>query len=145
MSIGQVMVANGNSQKTIKLVAAAARSKGDPAIISTGNATEGVNNDASLADNTNIYRVVVAAQSAASGAVYSAYTEGTVKMTVPSGNYTKGNGVLILDGAVADAGAVAQDASGEATNTHFGIIHTGGTSVTEITVTLFGHAITGTT
>lgn len=145
MSHGIATNTNDTSVRTIKLVAAAARSKGDPVTISTGNATEGVSNDASLADNTNVYRVAVALGDAASGDVYEAAVEGTVDVTVPSGTYTAGNGLHIINGAVADSSAAAEDASGEAANNDFAIVRETGTTVTTVKATLFGFAITGQT
>jgi hypothetical protein len=145
MAIGNVTNVNETSIKTIKLVAAAARSVGDPVEISTGNATHGVNNDASLSDNTNVKRVAVAMQSAASGAVYEAAVEGTVTMTVPSATYTKGNAIKYFDGTMADSGAVAGDSTGEVGDNVVGTILEGGTTVTSIKVTLLGKAVTKTT
>lgn len=131
-------------QETIKLRAAAARSKGDVVRISTGHA-DGVFADVSLADDTNLYRVAVALENAASGDTYEACYKGTVVMTVPSGNYTAGHGVKVLDGALASTGAAATAFDDLAANISMGIITVGGTSVTEITVTLTGDRITATT
>lgn len=143
--IGNVTNVNETSVETIKLVAAAARSVGDPVEISTGNTTYGVSNDASLTDNTNVKRVAVALQNAASGAVYEAAVKGTVTMTVPSGNYTTGYGIKYHDGAMADTGAAAGDFTGEVGDNVVGIIKEGGTTVTSIKVTLLGAAVTKTT
>ena len=135
---------NHEAPQYIRLRAAAARTKGDPVRISTGHA-DGVQADVALADDTNVYRIAVAAENAASGDIYNAVIKGTTKMTVASGTYTAGDGVLVVDGAVADSSSAAQDRSGEVGNNDFGIIVTGGSSVTEITVTLFGDPFTATT
>lgn len=130
--------------QTIKLRAAAARSKGDIIRISTGHA-DGALADVAIADDTNVYRVAVVMQSAASGDVYEAAIRGMVKATVPSGDYTAGNGLHILNGAVADSGAAAEAFTGVSTANDFAVIVEGGTSVTEVTVNLYGDPITAQT
>lgn len=124
------------------LKAAAARSKGDVVRV---KATSAGLVDATLADDTDLYRVAVASKDVAS-ADYAPYvTKGPVYITVASGNYTAGHGVKILDGAVASTGATAaQPGSGEA-STSFGVILIGGTSVTSIEVLLYGDVFTATT
>lgn len=145
MSVGIVTNANETGVQTQKLVAAAARSKGQLVRISTGNTTYGVNDDITIADDTNVYRVAVVNQDVASGSVYDAVHKGTVTLTVPSGTYTTGHGLKILDGAIASTGAAAGDSSGEVGDTSFAIIKEGGTSVTSIRATLYGFAFTATT
>lgn len=145
MSVGQAVAGAAYvSAETGKLQASAARTKGDIVRISTGT-TNGVNDDLTLADDTNVYRVAVWAQNAADNEVGEVYVKGTVTMTVPSGTYTAGHGLHIVDGAVADSTAAAEDASGEVANNDFAIIVVGGTSVTEVTATLYGVAITAQT
>lgn len=145
MSVQTIVGANNyQSVETKKLRAAAARTKGDVVRISTGH-TAGVNADVSIADDTNVYRVAVALENAASGDVYNVAVKGTVPVTVPSGNYTAGDGLDILDGAVRDSTAAAEANSGISTLNDFAIIVTGGTSVTEVTATLFGDPITAQT
>ncbi len=145
MSLGQATESNKhNSVKTMHLRAAAARTKGTVVRIGTGH-TSGCFTDVTLADDTNLYRVAVVNQDCASGAIYEAVTEGTVKITVPSGNYTVGNGVKILDGALADSGAAATAPDDLAANISIGCIVVGGTAVTEITVSLHGDRVTATT
>lgn len=101
--------------------------------------------DATLADDTNIYRVAVASKDIASGDYAPYICKGPVKITVASGNYTAGHGLLILDGAVASSGATAaQPGSGQAA-TNFAVILVGGTAVTEIEVLLYGDCFTATT
>lgn len=136
---------NSEVSRTIKLVAAAARKKGDLVGISTGNTTHGVNNDASIADTTTPTRYACANQDAASGAVYSAVEKGTVRLTVPSGTYTTGHGLKMHDGAITTTGSAAGDATGEIGDNLIGIIKEGGTTVTQITATLYGFAVTPTT
>lgn len=138
-------VKNTEVTRLIKLVAASDRSKGDLVRISTGNATHGVNNDADVADNVTVTRYAVCNQDAESGAVYSAIEKGTVKLNVPSGTYTTGNGLMINNGAIEDTSAAAGDATGEVGDNLLGIIKEGGTTVTQITATLYGFAITPTT
>lgn len=145
MGFGSVVGSNKHwGVETIKLRAAAARAKGDVVRIGTGHA-DGVFADISLADDTNLYRVAVANEGAASGDVYEAVVKGTVDITVPSGNYTAGHGVKVLDGALASTGAAATAYDDLAANISLGIIVVGGTSVTTITVTLTGDRITATT
>jgi hypothetical protein len=145
MSLGQATETNKhNSVKTMHLRAAAARTKGTVVRIGTGHTT-GCWTDISLADDTNLYRVAVVNQDCVSGAIYEAVTEGTVKITVPSGNYTVGNGVKILDGALADSAAAATAPDDLAANISIGCIVVGGTAVTEITVSLHGDRVTATT
>lgn len=130
--------------ETVKLRAAAARSPGDVVRMGTGH-SDGCPVDITLADDTNIYRVAVAQETIASGSVGLYAWKGTVPITVPSGNYTAGNGVKVLDAALADSGAAATAFDALPTNISFGCIVTGGTSVTEITVTLHGDQFTATT
>lgn len=145
MAIAQVTGASTHvSADTTTLRAAAARTKGTVVRIGTGHSS-GCWTDIALADDTNLYRVAVVAQDVASGGTYQAITKGTCKITVPSGNYTAGNGVKILDGALADSGAAATAPDDLAANISLGVIVVGGTSVTEITVTLHGDRITATT
>ncbi len=145
MAIAQCTPANTHwSQETAKLRAAAARTKGTVVRMGTGH-TSGAYTDIALADDTNLYRVAVVNEDCASGAVYEAVVKGTVKITVPSGNYTVGNGVKIFDGALADSGAAATAPDDLAANISIGVIVVGGTSVTEITVTLHGDRVTATT
>ena len=128
----------------IRLRAAAARVKGDIVRIGTGH-TDGVNVDISLADDTNVYRVAVAMEDAASGATYMAAYMGTVKCTVPSATYTAGDGLKVHNGAVADTATAATAFDNLSTNACFGCIAVGGTTVTEITATLYGDQHTATT
>lgn len=145
MSIGQVVGgAAYESVETVKLKAAANRSPGDVVRISTGT-TNGVCADLTIADNTNVYTVAVVLESASTNDVYLAARKGTVKVTVPSGNYTAGNGLDILDGAVRDSTAAAEAPTGVSTLNDFAVIVTGGTSVTEVVATLYGSAITAQT
>lgn len=143
MSIGNTTDVKSTSQETEILEAAAARTSGDVVRISTGG-SNGVNVDVALADDTNVYRVAVA-PSCDSGDIKAYVVKGTVKCTVPSGTYTAGNGLHILDGALADSGAAAEAPNGVTTNNDVGVILEGGTSVTEITVTLYGTAVTAQT
>lgn len=131
-------------QRVVKLRAAAARTAGDIVRISTGH-SDGVNADVALADDTNVYRVAVALEGIASGSVGLYAVEGTVRATVPSGNYTAGNGLDILDGAVRDSGAAAEAQTYQTTQNDFACILVGGTSVTEVTATLYGGPITAQT
>src|SRR3990167_10947005 len=103
----------------IKLRAAAARSKGDVVRISTGH-SDGVWADVSLADDTNVYRVAVCTQKAASGEIYEAVWMGTVDITVPSGTYTAGDGLKVLDGAIASTATAATAFDDLSTNVSFG-------------------------
>lgn len=144
MSVQQIVSNKGTSTETIKLRAAAARTKGTLVRIGTGH-TSGVNTDIALADDTNVYRVAVWSHDIASGGVGDAVAKGTVKVTVPSGNYTAGNGLHIVDGALADSAAAAEAPTGATTINDVGCIVVGGTSVTEVTVTLYGDPITGQT
>ncbi len=141
---GTVSINKQEPQELILLRAAAARSKGTVVRISTGHA-DGVNADVALADDTNVYRVAVANRDAASGEIYDAVFRGTTQITVPSATYTAGHGVKVFDGALASTGAAAAARDGLAANTTIGVINVGGTSVTSITVTLYGDAFTGTT
>jgi hypothetical protein len=84
-------------------------------------------------------------ESCASGDVYEAAIKGTVVATVGSGTYVVGDGVKVLDGAVKPLAAAAQAYDDLSTNTCFGICLTAGTSITEITVTLYGDRFTATT
>ena len=143
-SQGVIASTKQEPQELILLRAAAARTKGTVVRISTGH-SDGVNADIALADDTNVYRVAVVAADAASGTIYPAVLRGTCAITVPSGTYTAGHGVKVLDGALASTGAAAVARDALSTNTGFAIINVGGTSVTEITVTLFGDAFTATT
>lgn len=130
--------------RKIKLRAAAARTKGTPVRCSTGHA-DGVFADVTIADDTNVYRIAVPTTNAASGEIYEAIWMGTCDITVPSGNYTAGNGLKVLDGAIADSGSAATAFDDLSTNISFGVIAVGGTSVTKITATLTGDKFTATT
>ena len=130
--------------RTIKLRAAAARTRGDVVRISTGH-SDGVCADVSLADNTNVYRVAVAAENVASGDIYEAFVEGSCAVTVPSATYTAGDGLDILDGAVRDSATAAEARTGQTTLNDFAVIAIGGTTVTSVTATLFGDPITAQT
>lgn len=144
MAIGQVTDVNGTSPETTMLEAAAARSKGDAVRISTGGST-GASVDLTIADDTNVYRIAVATSDMASGDVGAYVTKGTVKVTVPSASYDAGDGFTITNGVLASSSSAADDQSGEVANTDWGVILVGGTTVTEITVTLHGFACTATT
>ena len=144
MGYGQVTAHERNwPVEAIRLRAAAARVKGDLVRISTGHA-DGVNADLTLADDTNVYRIAVALEDAASGATYMAAYKGTVTVTVPSATYTAGNGLRIFDGAI-DEDGTAQAYDDLSTNTHFGLVAVGGTTVTSITATLYGDRVTAAT
>jgi len=123
--------------------AASARSKGD--VVYLGKGANG-NVDLDLVDDILVHELAVANEPIASGEGGQYVTEGEVEITVPSGNYTAGNGLVILDGAVADSGSAypATGIAGEA-KTVFGVIKTGGTAVTSITVSLDGGKFTATT
>jgi len=144
MSIGQVNIVNGTSPKTIKLEAAAARTRGDVVRIGVGGST-GANVDITLADDTNIYTVAVCNENAATGDVYEAIVQGTTVMTVTSDTYTVGNGVHLLNGTVLNSDAAAEAPTGISTLNDFGVVLVGGTAVTEITATLYGDAVTAQT
>lgn len=145
MSVQTIVGANNHqSVETIKLKAAAARVAGDVVRISSGT-TNGVWADLTLADDTNVYEVAVALEGAATGDVYHAAYKGTVTITVPSGNYTAGNGLDILDGAVRDSTTAAEAPTSVTTRNDFAVIVTGGTSVTSVVATLYGKTITAQT
>jgi hypothetical protein len=122
--------------------AAAARTKGD--VVRIGSSATGIV-DVSLADDTNVYRVGVVLHDAASGDKYLCATKGPVSATVPSATYTAANGLDILDGAVRDSTAAAEKPNGLSANNDFGVIMTGGTTVTSVTVYLYGDAVTAQT
>ena len=124
--------------------ASAARSQGD--VVYLGMDSSGWV-DITRADDALVHHVAVADQSIASGDKGQYVVEGEVKITVPSGNYTAGHGLLILDGAIASTGAAFPAAAGVAgdAQTVFAAIKTGGTAVTEITVILHGKSFTATT
>ena len=101
--------------------------------------------DASLADDTDKYCVAVATQDCAVDDFTPYVVSGPVTITVPSGNYTAGHGLLILNGAIASSGATAdQPFSGEDAN-DFAVILEGGTAVTEVKALLYGSTFTATT
>jgi len=130
-------------QHSENMKAASARSQGDPVYVGQG---EGMV-DITPADDALIHCIAVADQDIASGAYGSYITKGTVTMTVPSATYVAGDGLLMLDGVVTSTGAAFPAAAGVAgeAQTVFGSIHTGGTTVTEIEVTLHGKPFTATT
>ena len=143
MSYQQLTETQETGQKLEYFRAAAARVKGDVVRISTGH-TSGYWTDVTLADDTSVYRVAVAAQDIASGAIGAYVTAGTCVCTVPSATYTVGDGLEILDGAVAGA-ATAEAPTGQTTLNDFAVIKVGGTTVTSVTATLHGFPITART
>lgn len=149
MAIAQCTAANKDwAVETVKLRAAAARTKGDTVRIGTGH-TSGTWTDISIADDTNLYRVAVVLETVASGAVYEAATRGTVDVTVPNGTYVVGDGVKILDGALAPSAAAATAPDDLAANISIGVVNAlppaGGVNPGSIRVTLHGDRVTATT
>ena len=130
-------------QEHVYATAAAARVKGAPVYL--GMSSTGFV-DVSLVDDALVHKVVVADADFASGGNGLYVAKGEVVMTVPSGNYTAGHGLKVLDGAVASTGAVfpAAGLAGDA-QTAFAVIKTGGTAVTSITAVLHGEQFTATT
>ncbi len=145
MAVAQCNAANKDwSVETIKLRAAAARTKGDCVRIGTGH-TSGTFTDITLADDTNLYRVAVCLESCASGAVYEAAYKGTVDMTVPAGTWVVGDGVKVFDGALTPSAAAATAFDDLAANISLGVVNVGGVNPGSIRVTLTGDRITATT
>lgn len=132
---------NYTEERFIIAKASAARTAGDLVYLT---ADETGMKDAALADDTTIHLLGVAQASIASGARGLYKVQGLCDVTVPSGNYTAGHGLKLLDGAIASTGATAAGIAGEA-STVFAAIATGGTSVTTCSVYLYGQKITGTT
>lgn len=142
-----MQIAHGSlkaQQKTVYAKSADDRSKGDAVYL--GMDSDGLV-DITLADDALVHCIAVADQDIASGEAGNYVCQGEVVMTVPSGNYVAGNGLHILDGAIADTSAAFPAAAGVAgeAQTVFGVIKVGGTTVTEITVVLHGKAFTATT
>jgi hypothetical protein len=122
--------------------AASARTKGD--VVRVGSSAVGLV-DVSIADDTDVYRVAVADMDIASGARGRYQITGRCTITSPSLSVAAGDGLLILDGAVADSATTAQKPSGVTSNTHFAVNITASTSATTQDVFLYGDGITGTT
>lgn len=99
-----------------------------------------------LFDDATVHHLCVAAEDVPNGEVGLFQVGGRTEMTVPSGNYTAGNGFGVTNGAIVDSSAVfpAAGLAGDA-QTVAGVITTGGTAVTEITVELHGKAFTSQT
>lgn len=137
-------IPNYSSNETYKalLYTASALSKG-----AIRKLTVGANGftAAAIADDTTVYKVVVAAEDIEAGTQGLFYMAGPCVATVPSGNYTAANGLHVLNGAVADSGAAAELPNGVTSQNDFAYIVTGGTSVTSVTITLYPSAITGQT
>lgn len=131
--------------KEIPLRAAAARVAGDVVRVGVGH-VDGAHVDISIADNTDVYRVAVALESAASGDIYRAAVEGTVKATVSSDTYTRGHGLHILNGTVLNSDAVAEAPTGASTLNDFALVlEDGAAGTTSIKCNLRGDAITAQT
>jgi hypothetical protein len=126
----------------ITMQAAAARTKGD--VVRVGSSAVGLL-DVTLADDTNVYRVAVADMDIASGARGRYQVTGRCTLTSPSLSVAAGDGLLLLDGVVADAGTTAQKPNGAEANTHFAVCLTASTSGTTQDVFLYGDAVTATT
>lgn len=96
-----------------------------------------------LTDDTKVHYFCVAYQDIPAAKWGFVVTEGECQCTVTSASYTTGHAFKVHNGAVATMGA-APDTSGlvgEATN-DLGVIKTGGTDVTEITLCLSGKPAT---
>lgn len=92
-----------------------------------------------LHSTTNRQRIVVAKDDVADGEYGRFYFEAVgITMTVVSGNFTAGNGLVVDDSSngVVDAGAAFDFDN----TTHFGAVTTGGSSVTSITGNIYGRS-----
>jgi len=130
--------------ETIRLRAAAARTKGDVVRIGVGH-TDGARVDITLADDTNVYTVAVANQDIASGSIGEYVVKGTVQCTVTSDTYTAGHGLHILNGTVLNSDAVFEAYTGVVTLNDFAQVEEAGTAVTTIRATLTGRPFTAQT
>lgn len=134
---------DSNPKSYVTAQAAAARTRGDVVYLTC---TSVGLLDVTLVDDTNIYYVAVAAENIASGARGTYQVAGRCDyLTSPSLSVAAGDGLLILDGAVADAGTTAQRPNGVVTNTHFACQLTATTASTTQDVYLYGQPITATT
>lgn len=144
MSIGQVTDVLGNSPETMKLRAAAARTKGDIVRIGVGH-VDGAMVDITLADDTDVYMVAVAKEDIASGEIGEYIWRGRAQCTVTSDNYTRGHGLHLLNGTVLNSDAVAEARTGINTLNDFALVLEDGTAATTIEADLFGYAVTAQT
>lgn len=134
---------DSNPKAFVTARAAAARTRGDVVKLScTANGLV----DVALDDVTTIWYVMVAAENIASGERGTYQIAGRCDyLTSPSLSVAAGDGLLILDGAVADSGTTAQVPNGDVTRTHFACQLTATTSDTVQDVYLYGQPITFTT
>lgn len=134
---------DSNPKAFVTARASAARTRGDVVKLScTANGLV----DVSLDDVTTIWYVMVAAEDIASGERGTYQVSGRCDyLTSPSLSVAAGDGLLILDGAVADSGTTAQQPNGVTTATHFACQLTATTSSTTQDVYLYGQPITFTT
>lgn len=143
MSIAQQgLDASKNEKEYVFLKAAVARTKGD--IVRIGSSSAGII-DVSLADNTDVYRVAVAAQDIASGSWGLYQVKGPCTVTTPSITSVAGQALDILDGAVRASGATAEKPNGVTSNNDFCVVLTAATSSTSHDVCLYGDPITAQT
>jgi len=134
---------DSNQKAFITARAAAARTRGDPVTLSA--TADGVV-DVSLVDGTAVHYFAVAAENIASGERGTYQIAGRCDyLTTPSLSVAAGDGLLILDGAVADSGVTAQVPNGVVTNTHIGVQLTATTAATVQDVYLYGQPFTNTT
>lgn len=99
-----------------------------------------------LVDDTNVHKFCVTATDIDAGKWGQVVVEGECLCTVPSATYTSGHAFKVHNGAVGTMSATPSAAGvcGDAGN-EFGVIKTGGTTVTEVTLVLNGNYATGTT
>lgn len=139
----QIIPAQGAGPiQTTYLYASAAVTKGS--ILKMGAGANGFE-VAAIADDTLVYKPVVALENVEAGSYGLFAVAGPVVATVPSGNYTAGNGVDILNGAVRDSTAAAEVPNGVLSQNDFGRVLVGGTSVTQITILLYPFSVTAQT
>lgn len=126
----------------IVMQASAARSKGD--LVRVGSSAQGLV-DVSIADDTNVYRVAVAAGTIASGDRGLYQITGRCSVTTPSITSVAGDGLDILNGAIRASTTTAEKPNGLSTNNDFCVVLTAATSATSHDVFLYGDPITGQT
>jgi hypothetical protein len=132
---------NSTREEFLTAKATATRAVGDLVYISS-DSTGLV--DLTIADDATVHRIARVCQAGASGDYLQYQTAGICTVTVPSATYTATHGLKVLDGAVASTGSTAAVIAGDA-NTSFAAIKVGGTTVTEITIFLYGEKFTATT
>lgn len=134
---------DSNPKAFVTARAAAARTRGDPVTLSvTANGLV----DVSLVDGTSVHYFAVAAEDIASGERGTYQVAGRCDyLTTPSLSVAAGDGLLVLDGAVADSNTTAQVPNGVTTNTHFACQLTATTAATVQDCYLYGQPFTNTT